>query len=96
MWPLAITSKSLEKMLARISPRKNEKVPIKHAIASEMPIPDFSESFARFNNPAPMFCATKALKLCEIADGMSIINPQTFSATPTPADAISPKEFTTV
>ena len=50
MWPLAITSKSLEKMLARMSPRKNEKVPIKQAIASEMPIPDFRESFARFNN----------------------------------------------
>ena len=63
---------------------------------SEMPIPLLSDNFALLIKPAPIFWATKALKLCEIAAGINRINPQTFSATPTPAEAISPSEFTDV
>ena len=37
---------------------------------------------------------TQADSDCEKEDGTSIINPQIFSATPTPADAITPRLFT--
>ena len=96
MCPLVITLLSLEKMLVKMSPLKNENVPMKHAMKSEIPIPFLSDDFALLIKPAPIFCATKALKLCEIAAGINKINPQTFSATPTPAEAISPSEFTVV
>ena len=86
----------MEKIPVRISPRKKENVPIKHAITNEIAIPLFNDCLALIGCPAPIFCATNALKLCAIADGINIIKPQTFSATPTPAEATSPNEFTAV
>ena len=91
-----ITAASLENMLVKMFPLKKENVPMKHAISKEIPIPVFNDSFARLICFAPIFWATKALKLWEIAAGISIMKPQTFSATPTPADAINPREFTVV
>ena len=41
-----------------------------------------------------MFCATKAESDCENAEGASMMKAQSFSATPTPAEAISPSELT--
>ena len=59
-------------------------------------IPYFRAFKARFFLPAPIFCATNADIACEKADGTSIINAHTFSATPTPAEAMTSMEFTTV
>ena len=42
----------------------------------------------------PWFCATKALMACMKARGMSMIKAQTFSATPTPAEAMRPSVLT--
>ena len=46
---------------------------------------------ARAGFCAPIFWAEKADTADIIAPGMMNISPQSFSATPTPADAISPK-----
>ena len=49
---------------------------------------------ARSIFPAPLFCATNDDIDCMNADGTSMMNAQTFSATPTAADAVTPSVFT--
>ena len=49
---------------------------------------------ARSILPAPIFWATKADIDWLKAEGTSIMNPHSFSATPTPAEGITPREFT--
>lgn len=59
-----------------------------------MSIPYPSVLRARCGCTAPIFCATKTEMDCIKADGTSMINPHSFSATPTPAEAITPIAFT--
>ena len=62
--------------------------------ARESPTPVNSAFLARSALPAPIFCATKADMDWLKADGTSMIKPHSFSATPTPAEGITPREFT--
>ena len=43
---------------------------------------------------APMFWATKAERDCMNEEGTSMMNMQSFSATPTPAEGMTPSELT--
>ena len=62
--------------------------------AVDRPTAVLRPSIARSGFPAPWFCATKALMACMKARGMSMIKAQTFSATPTPAEAMRPSVLT--
>ena len=61
---------------------------------TDTPIAYISPLYALSIFPAPLFCATKADIACMKAAGTSMMKAQTFSATPTPADATSPSPFT--
>ena len=54
----------------------------------------YSAFLARSGFFAPKFCATKADMESMMEIGTSIMKAQTFSATPTPADAVTPRELT--
>lgn len=62
--------------------------------AKDVPIPQDIAFLARFGLPAPMFWATKADRDWEKASGTSMMKAQTFPATPTPAEGITPRLFT--
>ncbi len=71
-------------------------MPMILAIAKEDRMPHFRAFSARSFKPAPIFCATKADMACEKVEGTSMMKAHTFSATPTPAEAVKLMEFTTV
>ena len=86
---------SFAKIPHSIFPPKKESRHIPTPKTNETATADFSALTARSGFPAPMFCATNAEMDCMNAAGTSIIKPHTFSATPTPAEAVTPKAFTT-
>ncbi len=57
-------------------------------------MPYFSASLALSLRFAPMFCATNADRDCMYAEATSIRKPHIFSATPTPALCVRPRELT--
>ena len=61
---------------------------------NDTPMAYFSPLNALSYLPAPLFWDTNADIDCAKADGISMIKAQTFSATPTPADAITPRQLT--
>ena len=61
---------------------------------NESKIPYLSALIALSYLFAPAFWATKDDIDCMKDEGTSMMKAQTFSATPTPADGISPSEFT--
>ena len=89
-----MTSDCFENTPARIFPWKNAKYAITIPAARDAPIPNSIDFLALSFFPAPIFCATNADNDCENDDGTSMIKAQTFSATPTPAEAITPRLFT--
>ncbi len=75
-------------------PKKKESTAMRTPTAKESPIPICSVFSARSLLPAPIFCATNADRDCMKADGTSMMKPTIFSATPTPAEGITPRVFT--
>ena len=61
---------------------------------TDIPMPQNIASLALFRCPAPIFWATNTDKDWEKAEGTSITKAHIFSATPTPAEATTPKLFT--
>ena len=57
-------------------------------------IPYLNAFSARSKRPAPAFCATKADMDCINAMGTSMMKAHTFSATPIPAEGMTPRELT--
>ena len=78
----------------RASPWKKAAQAASPPRSTAVAIPVHRAFFARSGCPAPRFCAVKAEMDCIYATGISRMNSTSFSAMPTPAEAVTPRAFT--
>ena len=82
--------------------KKEERKPPPKKPARKMKIPSVQPESMAVKNPfqarsflpAPMFCATKADRLCMTEEGISMMKDTIFCATPYPAEGMSPMLLT--